>query len=130
MTWWWLAGALLGVVAVAAVVWRLRARRDRRIGSPEDAAAAVEAALAGFATVGAVVGADGTAALAVDSRGRVAVCKRQRAGIAVREVGWTAIRATAEGMLVDSGERGFGAVTVRGVDALDVRRLSRQPARG
>jgi hypothetical protein len=111
-------------------MWALRPRGDRRIGSAEDAATAVEAALAGFATVGAVVGADGAAALAVDGRGRVAVCKRQRAGIAVREVGWTAVRATAEGMLIDSGERSFGAVTVRGVDALDVRRLSRRSVRG
>ena len=85
---------------------------------------AVESTLAGFATVGAVVGTDGAAALAVDGSGRVAVCKRQGAGIAVREVGWTSVRATAEGMLVESGERRFGAVTVRGVDALDVRRLS------
>ena len=130
MTGWWLAGAVLAAAALAAGMWALRPRGDRRIGSAEDAATAVEAALAGFATVGAVVGADGAAALAVDGGGRVAVCKRQRAGIAVREVGWTAVRATAEGMLIDSGERSFGAVTVRGVDALDVRRLSRRSVRG
>lgn len=119
-----LAGSLAAALALAGVVRALRLGRDRRIEAPEDVAEAAEAALGGFVTVGAVVGADGAAALAVDSGGRVAVCKRHGARIAVREVAWSAVRASPEGMVVDSGERRFGAVTVAGVNALDVRRLS------
>lgn len=119
-----LAGSLAAALALAGVVRALRLGRDRRIEAPEDVAEAAEAALGGFVTVGAVVGADGAAALAVDSGGRVAVCRRHGARIAVREVAWSAVRASPEGMVVDSGERRFGAVTVAGVNALDVRRLS------
>ena len=46
-----------------------------------------------------------------------------------REVVWRDIRATADGLLVDSGERRFGTVTVAGVNALDVKRLAPQPTR-
>jgi hypothetical protein len=129
MTWIMLASSLVAVLMLAATAWALKLGRDKRIESPEAAAEAADAALAGFATVGAVVGADGTAALAVDRTGRVAVCKRHGARVAVREVAWSAIRATGEGMRVETEERRFGAVTVTGVDALDVRRLNPQLTR-
>ncbi|WP_374944216.1 hypothetical protein [Sphingomonas sp.] len=129
MKWTMLAGSLLAVLALAGIAWALKLGRDRPIESPEEAADAADAALAGFVTAGAVVGADGAAALAVDGGGRVAVCKRHGARIAVREVAWTAVRATPEGMRVDTGERRFGAVTVAGVNALDVRRLAPQLTR-
>ena len=119
-----LAASLAAVLALAGIAWLLRLGRDARIETAEAAAQAAEAALAGFHTDGAVVGSDGAAALVIGRGGRVAVCKRHGARIAVREVGWTSIRATADGMLVDTGERRFGAVTVRDVDTLDVRRLA------
>ena len=119
MTWIVLAGSLAAVLTLAGLAWVAKRRRKRRIETPEAAADAAEATLAGFATVGAAVGADGAAALVVDREGRVAVCKRRGAGIAVREVGWDAIRAVAGGMRVDTGERWFGTVTVTGIDALD-----------
>ena len=59
-----------------------------RIASPEEAAAAAEAALAGFEAVEAVVGADGAGALAVGADGRLAAIKRHGARAAVREVEW------------------------------------------
>ena len=129
MNWVLLAGSLAAVLLLAGVAWALRLGRDRKIGAPEDAAEAVEAAIAGFRAANAVVGADGAAALVVDGQGRVAVCKRHGARIAVREVAWADIRATAGGLLVDHGERRFGAVTVAGVNALDVKRLVPSPAR-
>jgi hypothetical protein len=124
MTWIVLAGSLAAVPTLAGLGWVLKLGRDKRIERPEEAAAAVEAALAGFRAANAVVGSDGAAALVVDGAGRVAVCKRHGARLAVREVVWRNIRATAGGLLVDSGERRFGAVTVAGVDALDVKRLA------
>jgi hypothetical protein len=125
MTWWMIAGALAVLAAAAAGIgWFVLRGRSSTIGSPEDAAQAVETALAGFVTAGAVVGAGGAAALAVDGTGRVAVCKRQGSRIAVREVAWSAVRATGAGVLVDTGERRFGTVIVEGVNALDIRRLA------
>jgi len=117
------AGACVAIAVVAAV-WMLTHRRAPRIASPEEAADAAERALAGFDTQGAVVGADGTGALAIDRGGRVAVMTRAGKGIAVREVAWTALRSTAAGILIDTGERRPGQVLVSGVDALDVRRLA------
>ena len=117
------------MLLLAGVAWALRLGRDARIGSPEEAVEATEAALAGFRAANAVVSTDGAAALVVDGQGRVAVCKRHGARVAVREVAWSAIRATAGGLAVDTGERRFGTVTVAGVDALDARRLAPQLTR-
>lgn len=129
MTWIVLAGSLAAVLLIAGTAWLLGLGRDRRIESPEEAVAAAEAALGGFHAANAVVGTDAAAALVVDGEGRVAVCKRRGARLAVREVGWTAVRSTPAGLLVDTGERRFGTVTVAGVDALDARRLAPQPMR-
>jgi hypothetical protein len=118
------AGAAIVAIGIAIALWLLTHRRAPRIASPEEAADAAERALAGFDTQGAVVGADGAGALAIDRGGRVAVMTRAGKGIAVREVAWTALRSTAAGILIDTGERRAGQVLVAGVDALDVRRLA------
>lgn len=124
--------AMGGLVAAALLVsgvlaWTVLRRRDRRIGSPEEVAEAVEVSIPGFLTANAVVGANGLGALAVTSDGRVAAARRRSAGIAVREVGWGAVRSTAQGIVIETGERHFGRLTLTGVDALDIRRLA--PAR-
>ncbi|HEX8383220.1 MAG TPA: hypothetical protein VF592_07580 [Sphingomonas sp.] len=125
MDWVQLGGSLLAILLLAGIAWWLRLGRDARIESPEAAADAADHALPGFRTGGAVVGADGMAALAVDRDAvRLAVCKRHGARIAVREVGWDAVRSTPEGIVVETGERRFGRVPVKGVDALDMRRLA------
>ena len=125
MSLWIAIGAgVVAVLALAALGVVLMRGRKTRIASPEEAAEAAEQALAGFDTQGAVVGADGGGALAVDRAGRVAVMKREGKQIAVREVAWAALRSTAEGILIDTGERRLGEVLVAGVDALDVRRLA------
>ena len=125
MIWWQLAGSAAAILVLAAVAWALRLGREGRIASVEEAADAADGQLPGFATGGAVLGADGMAALAVDRAGaRVAVVKRHGARLAVREVGWSALRQAEEGIVVETGERRFGSVAVSGVDALDVRRLA------
>lgn len=130
MNWVQLGGSLLAVLALSGTAWWLRLGRDARIENPEEAADAADHALPGFVTAGAVVGADGMAALAVDRDGaRVAVCKRHGAQIAVREVGWRQVAATPDGIVVDTGERRFGRVAVTGVDQLDIRRLAPQAVR-
>lgn len=125
MNWAQLGGSLVAILLLSGLAWWLRLGRDGRIGSPEEAADAADHALPGFRTANAVVGADGMAALAIDEGGvRLAVCKRHGARIAVREVGWDSVRSTPEGIVVETGERRFGRVPVKGVDALDMRRLA------
>ena len=119
-----IAAGIVAVLALGLLGWRLTRGRKTRIASPEEAAEAAERALPGFDTQGAVVGADGGGALAVDRGGRVAVMTRDGKAIAVREVAWVALRSTADGILIDTGERRLGEILVAGVDALDVRRLA------
>jgi hypothetical protein len=124
MSWLIGGGVAAAVLLLAAAGWALRRGRGGRIGSPEDAVAAAEAALPGFVAAGAVVGADGLGALAVDGNGRVAAVKRVGRRIAVREVPWRAVRASPAGLVIETGERRMGQVRVAKVDALDVRRLA------
>ncbi|USU07443.1 hypothetical protein NF700_10005 [Sphingomonadaceae bacterium OTU29MARTA1] len=119
-----IVGGIALLLLIVGIVALLRRKRTARIASPEEAADAAEQALAGFDTQGAVVGADGGGALAIDRAGRVAVMTRDGKGIAVREVAWSALRSTVDGILIDTGERQLGEVLVAGVDALDVRRLA------
>ncbi|MET4898079.1 hypothetical protein RN629_13120 [Sphingomonadaceae bacterium jetA1] len=113
------AGTLLGGAGLGLV---FRRRRERRVGSPEEVAAAAEAALSGFTVSGAVVGADGQGALAVAVDGRVAAIKLHGRHIVVREIPWTRVRSTAQGIIAEVEGR-FGPVTLAGVDVLDIRRL-------
>ena len=123
--------AIVGGVVAAVVVllgglsWVVvRMRRVVKIETPEEAAEAAQAQLAGFAVAGAVVGADGRGALAVADDGRVAAVKRIGKRLAVREVSWRTVRATREGILVETGDRALGAVMLAQVDVLDIRRLA------
>ena len=129
MNWPVLGGSLAAILVLAGICWGLKLGRVERIASPEDAADAADQSLPGFDTVGAVVGADGSGALAVADDGRVAVMKRHGARIAVREVTWHALRSTPAGIVVETGERRFGSVSLTGVDALDIRRLAPQLTR-
>ena len=119
-----------GIVAVVVlllgvVVWVVaRMRRVVKIETPEEAADAARAQLRGFAVAGAVVGADGQGALAIADDGRVAAVKRIGKRLAVREVSWRTVRATHEGILVETGDRALGAVMLAQVDVLDIRRLA------
>lgn len=124
-----LAGSVAAILLLAGIAWALKLGRGGRIERPEDAADAAEATLPGFTTANAVVGADGAGALAVDVTGRVAVMKRHGARIATREVPWSAVRSTAQGIVIETGERRFGRVALAGVNVLDIRRLAPQPTR-
>lgn len=123
---WILPAAVAGAVVVLGGVgagWRA-IRRPVRIDTPEEVAEAAEATLRGFAVSGAVVGADGQGALAMSGDGRVAAAKRLRRKLVVREVAWRDVRATAGGILVETGDRALGDVALAGIDVLDIRRLA------
>ncbi|KQM64251.1 hypothetical protein ASE75_09670 [Sphingomonas sp. Leaf17] len=117
----------LSVVLAGGIGWLALRRRDRRIESPEVAAAAAETTLADFSAVGAIVGADGTGAIAVGADGRVVAMKRIGKAIAVHPVAWTTLLSTQAGIVIDTGDRRFGRVVLSGVDALDMRRLAPLP---
>ncbi|HEX8421406.1 MAG TPA: hypothetical protein VF638_15465 [Sphingomonas sp.] len=129
MNWPVLGGSLAAILVLAGICWALKLGRVERIASAEDAADAADQLLPGFVTVGSAVGADGSGALAVGDDGRVAVMKRHGARIAVREVTWHALRSTPAGIVVETGERRFGSVSLTGVNALDIRRLAPQLTR-
>ena len=122
---WQLGGSLVAILVLAGVAWALRLGRDAPIATPEDAAAAAEAALAGFEATDVVLGADGAGALAVGADGRLAAVKRHGARAAVRSVSWADVRSGPGGAVIETGERRFGRVTLAGVDALHLRRLVR-----
>lgn len=120
-----MAGVAAVVLLVVAILWfTLRARQVVKIETAEEVADAAQARLPGFAVAGAVVGADGRGALAVTDDGRVAAVKRIGRRLAVREVAWRTVRATHEGILVETGDRAIGAVMLTKVDVLDIRRLA------
>ncbi|KQN16213.1 hypothetical protein QP178_06275 [Sphingomonas aurantiaca] len=122
-----IVGGIVAVVVVllAGLAWAaVRMRRVVKIETPEEAADAAQAQLPGFAVAGAVVGADGQGALAIAADGRVAAVRRIGKRLAVREVSWRTVRATREGILVETGDRALGAVMLAQVDVLDIRRLA------
>lgn len=119
-----IAGVVAGVVllGLAMLAWRFVARRQRRamLRTPEEAVEAVAVALPGLSVLNAVVGDDGRAGLVLGTDGRVVVVTATgRAGT----VPWAALRQTGEGVVVETGTRRLGQVLLKGVDALDVRRL-------
>ena len=124
MNWLQLGGSLAAILILAGIAWALRLGGEGTLKNPEEAAAAAEAALAGFEARDVVLGADGAGALAVGADGRLAAVKRHGARPAVREVSWAAVRPTPQGAVIETGERLFGAVRLAGVDALDLRRLA------
>jgi hypothetical protein len=115
--------ATAGMLPMLGWVW-LRGRHGHRIGTPEDAAQAVEAALAGVRVAGAVVGADGAGALAVTDDGRVAAVRRLGARLIAREIGWRSVRSTATGILIETDDPRLGTIALAGVNVLDIRRLA------
>ena len=118
------------VVVLGGIGWAAtRMRRVVKIETPEEAADAAQAQLRGFAVAGAVVGADGQGALAIADDGRVAAVKRIGKRLTVREVSWRTVRATQDGILVETGDKALGAVMLAQVDVLDIRRLAPKSVR-
>ncbi len=119
-----------GLFVVGGGGWAVvRMRRVVKIETAEEAADAAQAQLAGFAVAGAVVGADGQGALAIADDGRVAAVKRIGKQLAVREISWRRVRATQDGILVETGDKTLGAVMLAQVDVLDIRRLAPKSVR-
>lgn len=117
-----LGGSVVAVAVMVAFAWLLRLGGGVLAGEAE-AMAAAEALLPGFDAERAVVGSDGRAALVPGADGSLAVLKMHGARIAGRLLRPPFdSEATADGLRVRTGDARFGAVTVRGVDAIPSRR--------
>ena len=125
-----IAALLAGMAALTggAIVLGLRLRRGRAmLRTPEEAVQVAEAAIPGLSACDAVVGDDGRAGLVLGADGRVVVVTATgRAGA----VPWAALRQTYDGVIVETGMRRLGEVMLKGVHALDVRRLGMPAAEG
>ena len=127
-----IVGGIVAVVVLllAGLTWVVvQMRRVVKIETPEEAADAAQAQLRGFAVEGAVVGADGQGELSIADDGRVAAVKRIGKLLTVREVSWRTVRATQDGILVETGDKALGAVMLAQVDVLDIRRLAPKSVR-
>ena len=118
-------GAAIATGAAGCGLALIHLRDHGRITDLEDVASAVEGALTDFSVLSAVMGSDGLAALACSVSGRVAAIRPERRGFTIGEVVWANLRRGTQGILIETGNRRIGTLTLRGVDALDIRRLCR-----
>ncbi len=116
--WVQLGGSLAAVLALFAIAWWLRLGGGE-IASEAEAAAIAEALLSGFETERAVLASDRQSALVLGRDASLAVIKMHGARPAARRLRPPfAAEQLPEGLRVATGEARFGAVTVRGVDAI------------
>lgn len=109
-------GSLASILFMTAVAWALGLGKGAAIGSAEEARGTAEAMISGFDAGEALLGSDGKAALVHGKAGDVALLKMHGARVAARHLRLPlASLATPEGLRVDSGDKRFGAVLLRGV---------------
>jgi hypothetical protein len=108
-----LVGSVLGVLGLAAASWLMGlgggTQLDRGVVMRE-----AEAALAGFEAEDAFVSSDGSAALVIGAGRQIALVKQHGTQVAVRLLdARSALSSLPDGFRIESGERMFGAVTLR-----------------
>lgn len=102
-------------------------RTERMIRSVDEALEATAVALPGFPVFDAVISDDGRVALVIATDGRIAIVRVRHNRAGGRIVDWPMLRQTDEGVLIETGNRRFGAMLLRGITALDIRRLGMPP---
>ncbi|MHA6721512.1 hypothetical protein [Sphingomonas sp. RS2018] len=123
MDWTQIGGSLAGILALVAIARMLRLG-ESRIDSPDTAITLAEERLAGFVGDRAIVSTDGRAAL-VAGNGTIAVLKRHGAKVAARRLlPPLRLREAIEGVAIETGERLFGPIVLRGVLVDEVRALT------
>ena len=104
-------GSLLAILALAWIALKLGLGGDARIRDEAHLRDLVDEALHGFDPVETAIGRDGLAALARDGKGRVIVLRRHGSHFASRMLdGAARIERTDDTLVVDTGDRRFGAV--------------------
>lgn len=105
------AGSVAAIVVLAGMAWAL-GLGGGGIADEAEAMRIAEDALTGFDAVSARVAADGRAALVTGADGSFAVVKLHGAQPAVRRVTAAQVREESAAVVVDTGERLFGRVTI------------------
>ena len=109
-------GSLASILFMTLVAWALGLGRGSAIASMDEARETAEGMISGFDAGEALLGSDGKAALVHGKAGDVALLKMHGARVAARHLRLPlASEATPEGLRIDSGDRRFGAVLLRGV---------------
>ncbi|MEP9358846.1 hypothetical protein [Sphingomonas sp. KR3-1] len=112
------AGSLASILVMTLAAWLLGLGRGSGIASAEEARDTAEAMISGFDADEALLGSDGKAALVRGKAGDAALLKLHGARIAARHLhAPLASEATPEGLRIDSGDKRFGSVLLRGVTA-------------
>ncbi|MFS2108258.1 hypothetical protein ACCC88_01105 [Sphingomonas sp. Sphisp140] len=110
------AGSLGAILVMTLAAWALGLGRGAAIASAEEARETAEGLISGFDAGEALLGSDGRAALVHGKAGDVALLKMHGARVAVRHLRLPLTsQTTPDGLRVDSGDRRFGAVLLRGV---------------
>lgn len=110
------AGSLAAILVMTLVAWALGLGRGGAIASAEEARATAEGMISGFDAGEALLGSDGQAALVHGKAGDVALLKLHGARVAARHLRLPlATQLIPDGLRIDSGDKRFGAVLLRGV---------------
>jgi hypothetical protein len=113
-----IGGSIAAILVLAAIAWGLKLGGGTIAGEAQ-AMADAEAILSGFDAERAVVAADRKAAIVHGRDGSVALLKIHGSMVAGRRLNPPLdIRPGPEGLIVASGEKRFGSVLLRGIEAL------------
>jgi len=110
------AGSIVFILVMVLAAWALGLGRGAVIASGEEARETAEGMISGFNAGEALLGSDGKAALVHGKAGDVALLKMHGARIAARHLRLPlASQSTPDGLRIDSGDKRFGDVLLRGV---------------
>jgi hypothetical protein len=110
-------GSLVAILALAGLAYALKLGGASRLASEDDARAAANEAVDGFAAVTLAIDKDGNGAILRDAAGQVLILKPHGNKLAGRLLTANSFAQAREGALViDSGERRFGSAILE-IDA-------------
>jgi hypothetical protein len=110
------AGSIGFILVMVLAAWALGLGRGAVIASAEEARETAEGMISGFDAGEALLGSDGRAALVHGKAGDVALLKMHGARVAARHLRLPLTsQPTPDGLRIDSGDKRFGAVLLRGV---------------
>lgn len=111
-------GSLAAILALAAIAWALKLGPERKLASEEEARAAANEAVDGFAPVKLALDKDGRGALLSDASGRVLLLRPHGVHFAGRILTPAAEARVDDGVLViDTAEKRYGAARLTLEDA-------------
>ena len=112
------AGSLVAILLLAGLAWSLKLGPQRKLDSDDAAREAAREALDGFEPVAVARDREGRAALLRDADDRLLLIRQHGSHFAGRLLGENASARIEDGtLIVDSGERRYGAVRLAVADA-------------